>query len=452
MSNIFDIQKIIGVDFSEEQKHNLLEIIDTNDVVFVESKEMESFYEGNPSESYLIIIPWRTWKRLSKKGVSERLLHIKRIESSFIKDMDCLSECVVGISNNILEDDSEIKNIMDSAKGLNKFILNLKDQIELYRELYFRKSDQLEFLKSFFKKITSYSKIDDILINSLKSINELCKVEELTVIARDEEQYNVYILGRNKDRWLNFIKNRYGFLQDNLKIQHINITGSRDFSPNNIIEINTSHDDYRFFISVEDKFSLAEDILSTIEMCVDYLAFVLERAIEVKRIFAFAYIDFLTKVGNRHYFDKIIQQEIKRHQRLGSRFSLIMVDVDHFKRINDRFGHYAGDMVLKQLTKILKSSIREIDHIIRYGGEEFLILLPHTTKDKAYVLAERLRNKIEESRFEIGEGQIIPVTVSMGVAEYDPTSDIDVVQVLKEVDNALYKSKEQGRNRVSVAG
>jgi len=202
-------------------------------------------------------------------------------------------------------------------------------------------------------------------------------------------------------------------------------------SVDNIVGIRSSMDNYKFFFCINDKHHLGEDIVITLEMVVDYLGLVLQRAIEYEKIVNFAYFDFLTGIGNRHYFEKIIHQEIKRHQRLGSKFSFIMLDIDHFKEINDRFGHSPGDLILKQVADILKSSIREIDHVIRYGGEEFLILLPHTKKDQAYILAERLRKRIEGYNFKI-DNRIIKVTVSMGVAEYDPTLGGDVFRAIKE--------------------
>jgi diguanylate cyclase (GGDEF)-like protein len=154
--------------------------------------------------------------------------------------------------------------------------------------------------------------------------------------------------------------------------------------------------------------------------------------------------DPLTGVANRRYLDQRLEQELQRLQRYGDRFSVIMTDLDYFKRINDKYGHNAGDSVLVHFTKVLNNNVRASDFVARYGGEEFVILLPDTGQEGATELAERIRLDVAQHRFaDVQE----PVTASFGVTTV--TDAHNSVAVLKKVDEALYSSKEQGRNRTT---
>ena len=158
--------------------------------------------------------------------------------------------------------------------------------------------------------------------------------------------------------------------------------------------------------------------------------------------------DGLTGLLNRKSWEDLLEKEFDRESRYQEECSLIIFDIDHFKKVNDGFGHPAGDEVIKQTADIVRQSIRKTDVAGRYGGEEYVILLPHTPIDSAKVLAERIRKKIE-AKPAYYEGQIISYTVSMGVAAFDkslknPTTWIDYA------DQALYQSKQGGRNLTSV--
>jgi len=153
--------------------------------------------------------------------------------------------------------------------------------------------------------------------------------------------------------------------------------------------------------------------------------------------------DALTGMKNRHYFEEKINDEIHRADRYKETFSLIMFDLDYFKRINDEYGHLKGDHLLMEYTKLIFSSLRDSDMFCRVGGEEFMIILPKTHRESAEAIAEKLRVLVEIH----DEG--LPVTISSGVVEHK--MDEHVQQLLKRVDRALYKAKEDGRNRV-VAG
>jgi len=160
-------------------------------------------------------------------------------------------------------------------------------------------------------------------------------------------------------------------------------------------------------------------------------------------------IDGLTEVFLRRYLMDRLEEEVDRARRLGLTFSLGMVDVDHFKACNDNFGHLVGDAVLKKIAEKLKKSVREVDMISRYGGEEFCIVLPETTKDLAISVAERLRKSVAAEAIRAFD-ENIPVTVSVGVSTY-PDDAQDVEGLIEKADTALYRAKRNGRNKVFPA-
>ena len=155
--------------------------------------------------------------------------------------------------------------------------------------------------------------------------------------------------------------------------------------------------------------------------------------------------DGLTKLFNRKYFFSSAQEQLEKSQRFSYPFSIVMVDIDHFKYINDTHGHQSGDVVLKEISKILSSYIRKFDIVARYGGEEF-ILLVLANADNSYAIAENIRKKIEEYSF--CKDLNLEVTASFGVAEFKDDTSLDAI--VKRADSALYSSKHNGRNRTTI--
>ena len=154
--------------------------------------------------------------------------------------------------------------------------------------------------------------------------------------------------------------------------------------------------------------------------------------------------DPLTHVFNRRKFNEELDKEINRITRYGHTMSLMLFDIDHFKKVNDHFGHHVGDYVLQGIAWIVKKSIRKIDTFARYGGEEFCVIMPETNRDSAANLAERLREKIEEYEFNFVE----KVTCSFGVTEYIPNESSN--DLIKRADDALFNAKNRGRNLVEI--
>jgi len=161
-----------------------------------------------------------------------------------------------------------------------------------------------------------------------------------------------------------------------------------------------------------------------------------------------AMVDRLTDLYNYSYFLDRLAEEKKRSDRFGSRLSLIMLDIDHFKAFNDKFGHQQGNELLKQVAKVIQAQIRSVDIPVRYGGEEFAVLLPNTGRVAAAEVAERLRKAVTEATFTLS-GQKQQITISAGVAVY-PLDASNELELIDKVDEALLQAKESGRNKVVV--
>jgi diguanylate cyclase (GGDEF)-like protein len=160
--------------------------------------------------------------------------------------------------------------------------------------------------------------------------------------------------------------------------------------------------------------------------------------------------DDLTQAFNRQYFMTRLQQEVKRASRYGTRLSLLMIDIDHFKQVNDAFGHLAGDRVLAGVARKIKDRLRETDLFARYGGEEFCIIAIAMDLANAFQLGERLRGLIASTVFE-HNGRVVQVTVSIGVSTLRPEPSDRFEELIHLADEALYRAKREGRNRVCQA-
>ncbi len=167
-----------------------------------------------------------------------------------------------------------------------------------------------------------------------------------------------------------------------------------------------------------------------------------------QRLVALNMIDALTGVNNRRSLEAHLRDEVDRHKRYSHPLSLIMFDIDHFKNVNDTYGHQCGDFVLQKIAEIVGNTIRTEDVLARYGGEEFCCVLPETSAASAMILAERLRKKIADHVFEF-QKERIRVTISLGVSFMNAgTSTADML--LKKADDGLYAAKNGGRNQIMM--
>ena len=159
--------------------------------------------------------------------------------------------------------------------------------------------------------------------------------------------------------------------------------------------------------------------------------------------------DPLTGTGNRIAMDQTLEREIHMARRHQQPLSLLMLDIDHFKRVNDSHGHAAGDQILKAVATSIKNHLRNVDMVFRFGGEEFLILLSNTSREAAAMVGERLRYSSQMADYQV-EGKQIELTVSLGCSTLLPAESAD--SLLRRADSALYVAKREGRNRLAMAG
>ncbi len=168
-----------------------------------------------------------------------------------------------------------------------------------------------------------------------------------------------------------------------------------------------------------------------------------------RSIKSMATYDTLTGLYNRRYFEERLEVEAQNSFHSGISLSLVMVDIDHFKKVNDTFGHTEGDQILCKISSLLKSSVRKKDTIARYGGEEFILILPEAALQQSFVIAERIRQLVENTLFEVGRAHV-HLTLSMGISNFPSHRVKSKEELIKMADQALYEAKRGGRNKVCI--
>ncbi|ANY73959.1 diguanylate cyclase [Paenibacillus ihbetae] len=166
----------------------------------------------------------------------------------------------------------------------------------------------------------------------------------------------------------------------------------------------------------------------------------------------YAETDYLTSLNNLRQFEQLLSERFLEAQHFSERLGVLMIDIDHFKKINDTYGHAAGDAVLQQLSKVLKDNSRSFDEVSRNGGEEFSVLVPEATITETTALAERIRAAVERHAFTLDDGTKLHITISVGVAVHpDTIRSREARQLMEQADQELYRAKNNGRNRVCSA-
>src|SRR5262245_59999453 len=201
----------------------------------------------------------------------------------------------------------------------------------------------------------------------------------------------------------------------------------------------------QLFSAEENRFSQEDaQLLWVLSLVAENL---LTREYASEGLLRFAFTDYLTGLRTRGYFEQQLELEFKRAERRQQKIALLMIDIDHFKVLNDTFGHHVGDQLLRDLSSILIKDMREVDTVARYGGEEFVIILPETTETGAMFVAQRLRRAVEQAKFFAGSPNSVQhLTISIGVAVYDTDAQFKR-DLIEFADAALYAAKHAGRNR-----
>ena len=190
-----------------------------------------------------------------------------------------------------------------------------------------------------------------------------------------------------------------------------------------------------------------EELLLRLKKVLKNRQVIKDRARVLDKLEKLAITDGLTTLYNLRHFYKQLEVEIGRCSRYGHSLSLLLLDIDNFKRYNDSYGHLEGDKVLVRLSQIIKSCLRTMDSAYRYGGEEFTVILPETKGEEAKNVANRIKRAVELERFLPEPDKVVTITISIGLTEYFKNEQLSTV--IKRADQAMYNSKAQGRNRIS---
>lgn len=310
----------------------------------------------------------------------------------------------------------------------------------------------------------------EISLNFYKAMKDIAKIIE----SQYELSYIIPLIGEMIDRFMSSHL-IYIFISKDEKYKLVWPNACKDKNIYSLLEKITPATDYImsenskigvFPIMNEEKHILGavvaySNIEKLLQKDIDYLVqltrqsgMTIQRANMYAEVLKYATMDALTGLNNRRQFETRLKQEVSNSKRNNTPMCCMMLDVDYFKKVNDTYGHAAGDCVLKAVSEIIKTEIREYDIACRYGGEEFFIILPQTNIKEASLVAQRLRKIIEESKMDIKEAGLedvkyLKVTISVGVCAYENTMSAN--EVAHKADKALYEAKETGRNRVIVA-
>ncbi|WP_051617145.1 GGDEF domain-containing protein [Desulfonatronovibrio hydrogenovorans] len=364
-----------------------------------------------------------------------------------------------------------IKAKADEIQELYTDLHLMAREISLERELLARKNVQLEFLNRILTRSSASLKVVEILKVVREEFAGLVEAKGLAAVfwkktdVRGVVTAEVYLpkmepAGLIKSKWIKSLLDMPGRFAD-VRVRDyqevvLNCPANRiEDEPVPTRQVVVPLQAGSIFIGAvvivaEKTLRLGRDQLQIISSASNHLALALRNALKYRNIKNEADFDGLTSVYNRQQFDKRIRIELKRHQRHANPLSLIMLDLDHFKGLNDTYGHIAGDMVLKKIGNLLVETVRESDFPARYGGEEFVALLPETTEDQAWLLAERIRKKISRTVFSYDNNKF-NVTASMGVACLTPGPLTPGETLVKQADKALYLAKNSGRNMVCTS-
>jgi diguanylate cyclase (GGDEF)-like protein len=307
-------------------------------------------------------------------------------------------------------------------------------------------------LSAYMLKINRYKDIDDILIEASRCLKDILDYELFGFILKNGTSLDLWIEPRaHTTLFIEFLRKEF-----NSQIIDCNVHGFNEKTGENCHNCDTiDTSSIMSYQVMENNFISRLYILprrnvrkchsTIVNTIIGSISIALENTLNINQLKTAATVDPLTNCYNRRALDTLITSDIFYARRYGTALSVIMIDVDNFKKINDVHGHHAGDAVLKDICTLLPSLVRKSDYLARYGGEEFVLVLPDTSLYSAVRLAEKLRKKIEMHETRLSD-KSIRVTASFGVASLENKQDGG--SLLREADERLYKAKEIGKNRV----
>jgi diguanylate cyclase (GGDEF)-like protein len=429
-------------------------------------------------EPDLVWIPWKTWKRLDKE-LRGTLRSAEAMETVLILEHDAQAAEVA----EVMEDEritvmrtplrgQRVRETVERAAEVRHLygdIYRMAQEIYLERELLARKNEQLRFINRFLARATETLDPVSILNNALEDLALLLPVKLLQGVfwTRADGGYLEAELFLASDRhtasrhqWIELLLDSAGRLSGE-SVKGYRVTSLRSMEGdleggieppqpgrNIILPLKAGNVNFGCLVLLSDEeYNLGRDQVQMLQSALSHLGLALRNALLYREVKTRADYDGLTRVFNRKHFEGRLHEEVERHHRYGHQLSLLLLDLDHFKEINDTFGHQAGDHVLTEVGRLLQDVVRTTDYVARYGGEEFVVVLPHTDEDQAVILAERLRRRIADMGLE-HEGRPVRVTASIGAATMDVAGARRAPDMVRLADQALYLAKAGGRNMV----
>ena len=374
-------------------------------------------------------------------------MHILILISWFLIYLLCIKACGILVAryrkNNEKNVEDENKKFDILKKELEKTI-HKKELLDkksfAFGQIYeiikkmseaLKTEDITSIFSSFLNEYFDFSKSYLIILFQDKTSKRIKKIYEITKGSPDFDEIDVFLMDKNKLNLVDIIK-------DNKNAKVID-------KDNNIAIPLLVEGMSTAVLLIED---LKNDQKDEIFILCSQLAMELKKVSLYESVQRLSITDGLTRIYLRRYFMDRLSEEIERSERLKLEFSVLMIDIDHFKHCNDRYGHMVGDAVLKEIASIVKSNAREIDLVARYGGEEFSLLLPETGKKGAFYVAERIRKAIE-GKLIAAYDENLRLTVSIGISMY-PEDAKKGKSLIEKADKAMYQSKQQGRNRIKA--
>ncbi len=372
-------------------------------------------------------------ENLKKKLKNKFYNHSKKLEEQFSKGIPLSKEAISSTTHS--ERFTTIYSTMSSLKKESIPLHNILDKILKSLEQYKKPAEETVLLM--FNLQEKFIEHSERLIDEIKNLTK----HEL-LLAQKHEKFFFYV-----EVIIGFSAIFLGILFSaiiiiSIKNRLFNIS-STIREVNNAIILNLLIPSKKIDLETHDEIGdVATQLTDMIESVSKNIK---TREALFKHVQKIAKTDHLTGLQNRHSYINFFEYELSRTTRSGEPLSLIVFDIDDFKKINDTFGHDVGDLVLKELSKIIKDSIRKIDSVFRIGGEEFTIITPYTTSEQAAVLAEQVRKSVEKHKYK----KVNEVTISMGISQYDSGDTIETI--FKKADDAMYRSKRSGKNRVTIS-
>ncbi len=329
-------------------------------------------------------------------------------------------------------------------------------------------SSKMVSLQSIARKIGACLNIDELLKATLEAAHDLLRAKKISIFLKGPE--NTLLLKATYG-WPSINPVEYTIVSEQeillWAVKNGSLLTSAEISKDHVLAAMQRESKYKTLMcaaimshagesigvvsveEIEGSNKVSPDDARLFSILMDFVSLSFKNSRLFKKVELLANTDGLTKLYTHRFFQEVLKAEIEKSSKTQKQFSIILSDIDHFKRFNDTYGHQAGDYVLEQTAACFKSCVRNIDVMARYGGEEFIALLPETNVNGAYVMAERIRKAVESKIYQFND-QTLKVTATLGVATY-PVDSQNNIDLVKKADLSLYFGKENGRNRVAVA-